>query len=175
MKIHDRRSRDVLRNRHISIIEVEDPYERGEKIVVSRQLRGDPLGRLHAHGQIDQAQYNAGRTYQRDWETAERGARAIDPSKEAVDGGQIPEPLTDKQLKARKRLMKIHNELGRRLTVVIQAVLIEKQNIRTFSGSTSQSILKRSGNLFRVGLDEIAEIYGFANGEKAAPVREAAE
>jgi hypothetical protein len=175
MKIHDRRSKDVLRNRHVSIIEVEDPYERGEMIVVSRQLRGDPLGRLHAHGQIDQAQYNAGRTYQRDWETAERGAKAIDPSKEAVDGGQIPEPLTDRQLKARKRLMKIHNELGRRLTVVIQAVLIEKQNIRTFSGSTSQSILKRSGNLFRVGLDEIAEIYGFANGEKAASVREAAE
>jgi hypothetical protein len=97
MKIHDRRSKDVLRNRHVSIIEVEDPYERGEMIVVSRQLRGDPLGRLHAHGQIDQAQYNAGRAFQFDWETAERGARAIDPTKEAVDGGQMPEPITDGQ------------------------------------------------------------------------------
>jgi hypothetical protein len=103
MKIHDRRSKDVLRNRHVSIIEVDDPYERGEKIVVSRQLRGDPLGRLHAHGQIDQAQYNAGRAFQFDWETAERGARAIDPTKEAVDGGQMPEPITDGQAAARVR------------------------------------------------------------------------
>jgi hypothetical protein len=52
MKIHDRRSKDVLRNRSVSIMEVDDPYERGEKIVVSRQLRGDPLGRLHAHGRL---------------------------------------------------------------------------------------------------------------------------
>jgi hypothetical protein len=101
MKIHDRRSKDVLRNRHVSIIEVEDPYERGEMIVVSRQLRGDPLGRLHAHGQIDQAQYNAGRAFQFDWETAERGARAIDPTKEAVDGGQMPEPITDGQARGK--------------------------------------------------------------------------
>ena len=29
--------------------------------------------------QIDEAQYRAGRVFQRDWEIAERGARAIDP------------------------------------------------------------------------------------------------
>jgi hypothetical protein len=37
------------------------------------------------------------RAFQFDWETAERGARAIDPTKEAVDGGQMPEPITDGQ------------------------------------------------------------------------------
>lgn len=71
--IHDRRSTDTLAAGQYAAIEVDDPYEQGEKIVVLRQLRSDPLARLHSHHQIDDAQYHAGRCYQRDWEVAERG------------------------------------------------------------------------------------------------------
>jgi hypothetical protein len=166
MKIHDRRSRDVLRNRHISIIEVEDPYERGEKIVVSRQLRGDPLGRLHAHGQIDQAQYNAGRAFQFDWETAERGARAIDPTKEAVDGGQMPEPITDGQAAARVRLVEIERELGRRIFRVVHAAVIHGMSMEQIAQSESQSLVRLQGNLVRTGLNELAIIYGLSNARR---------
>src|SRR5262249_51218620 len=90
--VHDRRSADTLATGQYAAIDVDDPYgQRGDKVTVLRQTRGDPLGRLHAHHQIDDAQYHAGRAYQGDRERADRGARAIDPTKEAVDGGRLPE------------------------------------------------------------------------------------
>ena len=52
---------------------VDDPYEPGAKIVTLRNLRDDPLGRLHDRNQIDEAQFQAGRRFQADWERAEKG------------------------------------------------------------------------------------------------------
>lgn len=167
---HDRRSTDTLAAGEYGAIVVDDPYEKGGKLSTLRQLRNDPLARLHSHRQIDDAQFAAGRAYQCDRETAERGAKAIDPSKEAVDGGLMPEALTDRQIKARKRLIKIERDLGRRLMGVLEAVLIEGKTIEQFSASKVQSVLKLHGGLFRVALNELATIYCFSNGE--APVEE---
>jgi hypothetical protein len=167
-KIHDRRSQDTLSAGQYVPTEVDDPMglEAGDKISVLRQTRCDPLGRLHAHRQIDEAQYQGGRAYQQDKETAERGAKAIDPTKEAVDGGSFPEAITDRPIKARKRIIKIEGELGRRLTRVLEAVLIEGKTMEQLAQSRAQSILKLHGNLFRVALNELAQMYGFSNAEK---------
>src|SRR5258707_14726563 len=83
-KAHDRRSRDLLRNADVATVEVDNPLalDPGEKIVALRSIRNDPLGRLHSHRQIDEAQYQGGRAFQSDWEKAERGPRAIDPTRE---------------------------------------------------------------------------------------------
>lgn len=167
---HDRRSTDTLKAGEYAATVVDDPYEAGSKISVERQLRADPLARLHSHHQIDDAQFAAGRAYQRDREVAERGAKAIDPSKEAVDGGLMPEALTDRQIKARKRLIKIERDLGRRLMSVLEAVLIEGQTIEQLAQSRVQSVLKLHGGLFRVALNELAVVYCLSNGE--APVEE---
>ena len=45
-KVHDRRSRGLLRNAEVAAVEVDDPLalEPGEKIVTLRSLRNDPLG-----------------------------------------------------------------------------------------------------------------------------------
>lgn len=165
MTIHDRRSTDTLAAGQYADVEIDDPYEHGAKIGVRRQYRGDPLGRLHAHRQIGDAQFWAGREYQKDKEIAARGAKAIDPTQEAVDGGRLPEAITDRQIKARKRIIKIEGELGRRLTSVLEAVLIGGKSIRSITETEAQSVLKLHGMLFRVGLNELAEIYGFSNGE----------
>ena len=76
-KAHDQRSRDLLRNAEVATVEVDNPLalDPGEKIVALRSLRNDPLGRLHSHHQIDEAQYQGGRAFQNDWEKAERGPR----------------------------------------------------------------------------------------------------
>src|SRR5438105_13000320 len=89
-KVHDRRSRDLPLNAEVAAIEVDDPLalEPGEKIVTLRSIRNDPLGRLHSHRQIDEAQYQGGRAFQNDWEKAERGPQAVDPTSEYVDGVQ---------------------------------------------------------------------------------------
>src|SRR3979490_627536 len=95
-KVHDRRSRDLLRNAEVEAIEVDDPLalEPGDKIVTLRSIRNDPLARLHAHRQIDEAQYQGGRAFQDDWEKAERGPQAGAPTPENADGGGAPRPHT---------------------------------------------------------------------------------
>lgn len=162
VKSHDRRSTDTLEAGEYAPVEVDDPFEPGTKIQVLRQLRCDPLARLHSHHQIDEAQYIAGRCYQRDWEAAERGARAIDPTKEAVDGGRIPESLTDSQAKARKRLARVHHELGRSIHNLVYAVLIEGMSIETFTRSEGRMGARWAnyyGKMFRDGLDILALEY----------------
>src|SRR6202140_321007 len=113
-KVHDRRSNDLPRNAEVAAIEVDDPLglEPGEKIVTLRSLRNDPLGRLHSHHQIDEAQYQGGRAFQDDWEKAERGPKAVDPTREYVDGGRVREPITERQRKAVLRLNRAEPELG---------------------------------------------------------------
>lgn len=164
-KIHDRKATETLAAGKYADVEIDDPYERGSKIEARRQYRGDPLGRLHAHRQIDDAQYHAGREYQKDKDALSPGARAIDPTQEAVDGGRMPEAITDQQIAARKRIMKIEGELGRRLTRVLEEVLIGQKSIRRLTDTEAQGVLRLHGALFRVALNELAELYGFSNGE----------
>src|SRR5258708_7460585 len=125
-KAHDRRSRDLPRNAEVAAIEVDDPLalEPGEKIVTLRSIRNDPLARLHTHRLIDEAQYQGGRAFQHDWEKAERGPHAVDPTQEYVDGGPNREPITEGQRKAGLRLNRAGRELGAVGAVLVHEVLI---------------------------------------------------
>src|SRR3972149_3352384 len=94
--IHDRRGMDLPINAQVAPIPVDDPYgtETGEKIVVFRSLRDDPIGAMHARNQVDQAQYAAARHWQRCYEAGEiSGAQAIDTTKEGGVRGRLAEPL----------------------------------------------------------------------------------
>jgi hypothetical protein len=166
-KAHDRRSRDLLRNTEVATVEVDNPLglEPGEKIVALRSIRNDPLGRLHSHHQIDEAQYQGGRAFQNDWEKAERGPRAVDPTREYVDGGQMREPITEGQRKAVLRLNHVERELGADGSALVHDVLVH--------GLTMDQIGQRRGLLtqrwrdyfarrFGECLDRLALIYGFA-------------
>ena len=84
----DRRTCRATRKWRRSRSTIRWALEPGEKIVTLRSIRNDPLGRLHSHHQIDEAQYQGGRAFQDDWEKAERGPQAVDPGREYVDGGQ---------------------------------------------------------------------------------------
>lgn len=166
MTVHDRRSTDTLKAGQYASVEIPDPYDPESKLIVLRQLRGDPLGRFHAHHQIDDAQYHAGRAYQRDWEVAERGARAIDPTKEAVDGGLFPEPLTDGQVEARKRLVHVRAIMGRKAAYVVDLVVICGQTINAIVPVERQIYRRQFAHLLRNGLDELAIEYGLAGKPK---------
>src|SRR5215468_9234608 len=111
---YDRRAQDLPLNAEVAAVEVDDPMglEPGDRIVALRSTRGDPLAKLHTHRQIDEAQFRGGRAFQNDWERAERGPRAIDPTRERVDGGQMREPVTEGQRRAVVRLNRIEHELG---------------------------------------------------------------
>ena len=152
----------------VAVIDVDDPHaaRSGEKITVLRQLRSDPLARLHAHRQIDEAQYRAGRAFQRDSEIACRGVRALDPSRERVDGGAFAEAVTDAQVRAGKRLTEMERVLGRTMHRVAHAVLVDGMNMETLAkvlfGREGQAAEKYYGRLFRDALDLLAVEYGYA-------------
>jgi hypothetical protein len=178
-KVHDRRSRDLLRNAEVAAIEVDDPLaiESGEKIVTLRSIRNDPLAKLHSHRQIDEAQYQGGRAFQDDWEHAERGPRAVDPTREYVDGGQAREPITERQRKAVLRLNRAERELGADGSALVHDVLV--------SGLTMAEVGQRRGlrtqrwadyfaRRFRECLDRLALIYGFATERRPVSRREEA-
>lgn len=166
-KVHDRRagSGDLTRGAKTAAIEVDDPYEIGGKIVTLRSVRNDPLAGLHSRGFIDEAQYQGGRAFQHDFETAERGPKAIDPSKEAVDGGMMPEPITDHQQRAVVRLNAAERKLGQNGASLVHAVLIARQTVDQICaarGLRSQRENDYIGKRVRECLDTLAKVYGFA-------------
>lgn len=156
-------------------IDVDDPHatKQGQKIRVLRTLRSDPLARLHSHKQIDEAQYDAGRAYQRDVETAERLVRSLDLTRERVDGGAPAEPLTDAQVRARKRLKELERVLGRTMHRVTQAVLVEGMSMETVAqllfNRDGEVSVKYYGRLFRDALDVLATEYGLTGRGKGHP------
>ena len=166
-KIHDRRSHDLPLNAEVAAIEVDDPLalEPGEKIVTLRSIRNDPLGRLHSHHQIDEAQYQGGRAFQHDWERAERGPQAVDPSREYVDGVQTREPITEGQRQAVLRLNRIERELGADGSALVHDVLVSgmtMEHIGQRRGLVSQRWKDYFSRRFQECLDRLALIYGFA-------------
>ena len=113
--VHERKAQDLLRNAQVAADEVDDPYavEPGDKIVVLRSTRHDPLFDMKAKKQIDQCDYVAGRHWQAAYENSELGAvRAIDPSKEAVDGGRLPEVLSKQQMAGMQDMRAARETLG---------------------------------------------------------------
>jgi hypothetical protein len=165
--IHDRRSREVPFNAEVAEVEIDNPLglDPGEKIVAIRSVRGDPLGRLHAHHQIDEAQYRGGRAFQNDWERAERGLQAVDTTREYVDGTGTREPVTESQRQAVLRLNRIERELGTDGSALVYDVLVlgltmdqigERRAVRT------QRWNDYFARRFRECLDRLALIYGLA-------------
>jgi uncharacterized protein DUF6456 len=170
-KIHDRRSRDLPRNAEVAAVEVDDPLalEPGEKIVTLRSIRNDPLGRLHSHRQIDEAQYQGGRAFQHDWERAERGPQAVDPSREYVDGVQTREPITEGQRKAVLRLNRAERELGADGSALVHDVLVQGMTMEQIGqrrGLRTQRWKDYFARRFCECLDRLALIYGFATQRK---------
>ena len=172
--VHDRRSRDLPHSAEVATIEVDDPLalEPGDKIVTLRSIRNDPLARLHSHRQIDEAQYRGGRAFQDDWEKAERGPRALDPSREYVDGGQFREPITERQRKAVLRLNRAERELGADGSALVHDILIlgmTMEQVGLRRGLRSQRWMDYFARRFRECLDRLALMYGFATEAGTAP------
>ncbi|MBI5318675.1 hypothetical protein [Bradyrhizobium sp.] len=164
---YDRRAQDLPLNAEVAPIQVDDPFgtEPGDKIVALRSTRDDPLAKLHTHHQIDDAQYRGGRAFQNDWEKAERGPRAVDPTRERVDGGQVREPVTEAQRRAVVRLNRIEQELGADGTALVHEVLIRgmtMQQVGESRGLITQRWKDYLARRFQECLDRLALFYGFA-------------
>lgn len=176
-QVHDRRAKESNRGvaAYLSVVEVDNPLamEAGEKIEAVRNTRNDPLGGMHARKTIDDAQYWAGRAFQADFEAAERGPRAVDPGKEYVDGGKMPEPITEAQQKAAKQLARAYRALEQDGSSLIHDVLIHAQSYRQIAaarGFSGERWEKFFGMSVHLHLHTLAWVYGFAK-EPTGPKR----
>jgi hypothetical protein len=165
-KVADRRAQELGRGAEVYFVEIEDPYEAGAKILAARSRRDDPLADMHARKQIDEAQFQGGLAFQRDFEAAERGPRAIDPGKEFVDGGSLPEPITEAQQKAAKMLKDVYEALGADGSALMHDVLIHRQRplqisiSRGFFGRKWEDHFKSE---IKFRLNQLAYSYGYTN------------
>ena len=179
-KVHDRTSAIVPLNAKIFVDEVDDAYgeqtfaayDRGElyasrpKVTVVRSTRDDPLAALKAQGVIDQVQFDAGLIWQAHYMRSELGPlRAIDPTREGVDGGRLAEPLNEQVKRAVANLQKARLQLGldgdRLVTDVIGKglTLSKAADLRGLSTRSGREYL---GRRFRECLDTLAIVFGCA-------------
>lgn len=165
-KVYDLKSRDLPINAVVATLKVVDPF--GDQAEVLQNLRDDPLAGMLARRQIDQAQFEAGRIWQRYMEDTEVGnIRAIDPTKEAVDGGRMPEPLSDSAARAFKELARAHALLGMIGESIVRDILGSRLTIQQAGqrrGYSTKAEQEYMGRRFREALDQLAVVFGCATG-----------
>jgi hypothetical protein len=157
---HDRQAKDLLRNAQVATAVVPDPYgQPGEKITVLRSIRDDILAEMLARKEIDQAQFDAGRRYEHYAEQAEIGnVKAIDPRKEAVDGGGGYEGITDRQIDAVRALSEAARVLGARGEALVREVLVLRKRF-SHMGLPDRAVGQARVRFFTY-LEILAEFWG---------------
>lgn len=164
-RVHERIASNLPINSRVAIAVVSDPYsEVGEQIAVIRSVRDDPLADMHSRGVIDDAMFWAGRKWQKLHECSEIGPiGAVDPTREAVDGGKPRDPITDRQIDAFRELNLAHRELGMIGERLVKDILGQGLTIGQVAdkwGRTSQREQNYLSRRFRESLETLGEIWG---------------
>lgn len=165
-KVYDRMTADLPINSVVAPAVVDDPLDRGAKLRVLRNVRDDPIAVMFARGAIDNAEFAAGRLWQRYREHSEiGGARAIDPTREAVDGGRFKEPDISRMSAALAKLKQANAELQEYEASLIHDVLARNMTITEIAAARSVTSGRQICNLmerFRQALDSLAKLWGLA-------------
>lgn len=164
--VHDRRSTDLLANAMVAEVIVDDPYgSNGEQIATVRNIRDDVLAAMLSRREVDQAQYDAGRKYEKFAEQAEIGSiQAIDPRKEAVDGGGGFDGITDRQIDAVRQLSEAARVLGQKGEAMVRFVLISRRPFSALGLDRRQT--DRARTKFFTYLEILAEHWGCTTGSR---------
>lgn len=178
-RVAERQMLEAKSNRptsHLEIgsAEVDNPYfsrshsdekSNHRKILASVNVRESAVSMLAARGVIEAHQVAAADQFRLLWEAlGGAGARAIDMTKEAVDGGKIADPIRALQFEAgirlkaaRDCLVKVHGEYAYRLVGYIAG---EGRSIHDLTETRRQRDTM-TDNL-RMYLDTLARFWGMA-------------
>ena len=167
-KIHDRTSTDLPINAIVVPAIVDDPYETGAKLRAWRNVRDDPVAHMRHRNQLDDAQFNSARLWQAYREASTIGGanlRAIDPTREAVDGGRFKEPFIDGLSKALAELARANFALEPYDVSLVYDVLARNMTITEIAKARSVTSGRQISYLmerFRGALDTLAKLWGLA-------------
>lgn len=143
---------------------VDDPLERGKRLEVTVSLRDDILRHLRVRDEIDEAQFQAGRLYERYAEQSQIGSvKAMDTTKEPVDGGgEFYEALTDRQIAAVRQLSEAGRVLGRRGEALVRRILVSRDKFKEIAPSHAERDVAFVRRMFFECLDELAVFWNLA-------------
>jgi hypothetical protein len=154
---HDRRSTDLLKNAIVVPDVVDDQY--GDKIVVWRSRRDDILFEMLSKREIDQAQFDAGRTYERHAEHAQIGSvQAMDPGKVKVDGGGWGDVLSNKQINATRALSEARRKIGPIGDDLVRNILVNRMRFNQLAYQRAAIAALRIK--FFTYLEQLGEFWG---------------
>lgn len=166
--VYNRVTADLPINARVAPALVDDPLEPGAKLRVARSLRDDVLGHLLARQEIDQAQFEAGRRYERFVEQSQIGSvKAMDPTKEPVDGGGgIVEPISDRQIAAVRELAEAGRVLGQRGEALVRNILVGRLRFKEVAPSIERNDVAHIRRVFFECLDDLAVFWNLASERK---------
>lgn len=162
---HDRQATNLPTNAVVAVKTAEDPYDRSA-ISVAVSIRDDPLGRLHARRQIDDAQFNGGRRWQLNFEHTQ-----LWPSSELKDpvdgGGRLNDPYV-RIADASATLLKCRQRLGEQGDGLIRDVLGSRMFLAQVAASRGLNPHESSRDMAYLGrrlqecLNTLARVFGYA-------------
>lgn len=164
--VHDRRA-TLPKSMHVAEAIVDDPYGTipGAKVLVYRHLRNDPVAAMHAARQIGDLELMAARRWQRYYILSQvGGVKAIDTTREKVDGGKFIGPIDEKSLAAQDKINEAAAYLGKEGAGLINDVLGLELTIKVAAlrrGFETKSKIEYCGARFRECLKTLVSIYGY--------------
>lgn len=145
--------------------EVDDPYEPGQAVTAAVNIRHDVLMFMLNRKAIDLAEYAAGQKFRALMERAGlTGAKAVDFSREPVDGQAAARDMAVPAIEAAKELARAFDAIGAdRYRVVWQVVGFNSPEWFTPPGERRDwRARKRANALLKLTLNELAKLWGFA-------------
>lgn len=153
---------------------IQDPFDPDRMIQVEvRQL--DPLSRMAARREIDDAQARAGVLFRQSHEVvASTGLRAVDFLHEKVDGGRVRNGLPERSMRAAQRLREAQLLLGWQNYRVLICCVVEGCPATAVAEQSSAGA-DRGVVSFQVrnGLEQLAILWGLAQDPKRVRQRAA--
>ena len=173
-RINRRRTRRIRKSaaapgydgsREIAPRTVEDPYDPGNTIVVPANLRHDPLLRMFQRREVDAAQLKAGELLRECHEDASaNGLKAIDLLAERVDGGNAHPGISDRAIRAARRLHEAEVLLGWQGYRIVTSVVCNGIHGTMIAAQSSAAVDRKVvQHQVRTALEQLAILWGFAS------------
>jgi hypothetical protein len=119
---------------------VDDPLEAGQRYQAQVNVRESSIDHMHSRGRIDASQKIAGDRFRKLWEMASVGSnKAMDTSKEPVDGGGIGDPISDDLIRASQELSRVMSSLGPIGSQLLVSLVGEGKRVEDVAASWSDT------------------------------------
>lgn len=147
----------------IIFVDIDSPYESTRHLGQERvavNMKESPSEYYYRRGWIDGAHRQASDKFRRLYETAGgSGVKAMDYTKEPVDGGSITDGITDAKVRSAKQLAEAHDVLGQSGYKLVESVSGHGSWIKEVTASKWEA--EQTMRNFKQCLDALALFWGY--------------